>query len=206
MEVSMKYFTFFLFLATTFLAFGQNSPTYKGASDIIQSGTKAVESVTVYRVDGSKQRNLYTYDANGNITSWAVEKHQNGEWVNYLRHTYTYDLDNRELTMQQDVWTYAGDWAWKPFSKFTKNYDNKGNLITQLNELWKNDVWSNSSRYSYTYDEYNNKTEYVFEKFEFKDDWKWVVYSHYIYVYNNNNDISEEVYESFYNNQIAKSK
>lgn len=185
----MKYFTLFFFFAATFLAFAQTNHEHKGANDIIQAGTKPVESVLIYSTVNPTMRSSYTYDENGNKATWLAENLVSDQWTPTYLYTYSYDANGNMISNVIEKWAFTDDWRWTNYFRYTYSYDANDNLLTEFNEIWQNEQWVNYANYTYTYDENGNQIDYSYDKFEFQGEWKWVTYRQIISTYNSNNYI-----------------
>ena len=104
----------------------------------------------------TSHRYTYTYDSYGNIISefWESVSIWSNEWENSRRYTYTYDSygTNRisELFEQWIIHSTGGA-EWETQSRTTYTYDVNGNMLSMLEEDWRDTGWENEWRLTYTY-------------------------------------------------------
>ena len=91
----------------------------------------------------------YAYDGSGHLTTMILQDWDAdaGQWVNWMRTTFTYTGD-RVATSTTQMW----DITWVDFSRMTYTYDGSNRLTEWLTELWMDDHWENSGHVTSTYD------------------------------------------------------
>ncbi len=89
-------------------------------------------------------------------------------------YSFTYDELGNKLTALCD---YNGT---VNLSKNTYTYDSKGNMLTNIYELWENELWVIDSRWTYTYDNNSNILKETYEIF--RND-VWSIYTSSTYSY-----------------------
>jgi hypothetical protein len=135
------------------------------------------------------RKDTFTYDNAGNQLTEYRAKWDNNGWVDYQRITKTYDNFNHCLTI---LYEYNTTGAWDKFQdcqftydisghiltenwlqflygniilyKFTHTYDNYGNQLTYLQEVWENDIFSDGYRNTNTYDNSGNRLTHLAER------------------------------------------
>jgi len=75
--------------------------------------------------------------------------------------------------------------------KHSYSFDANGNWLKYLSEIWENDEWVNSRRYTYTYD-----LTKLYERWENDD---WVNYWRYTYIYDANGNLMTTLAEKWEN-------
>ncbi|MFA6470061.1 MAG: T9SS type A sorting domain-containing protein [Bacteroidota bacterium] len=187
-----------------------------------------------------------TYHANGNRLSFLSEHWINGQWENLTRYTYTYNAEGKILSDLDEHWTneqwnkfdrlsYSYDdtadvflyeqWAdgqlefsfrsiythdergkiisvvdqewligqWIHSDRTTYAYDNNGNDISSLLEVWKNEQWENLERRIITYDEHGNITSDLLEQWAARQQWER--YTLFTFTYDTNGKQISFLYE-----------
>ncbi len=95
--------------------------------------------------------------------------------VDDSRHySFTYDELGNKLT---ELCDYNGT---VNLSKNTYTYDSKGNMLTNLYEIWENEDWVSDSRWTYTYD---NNGNIIKEMMELLSNSVWSIYTSSTYSY-----------------------
>jgi len=92
----------------------------------------------------------YTYDSNNRKQTHLYQTRQNDSWENTLFETYTYDSNDNLLTV---LTTYDSD---ERSTLVTCTYDSDNNLLTELRQSWKNDLWVNGLLKRMIYDKNGN--------------------------------------------------
>lgn len=127
---------------------------------IVNAAEKALPDSTIWEsaVDGSKEKTVYTYDANGNQTSVSKYNMLNNSdaWIGNFKYEYTwYDSKNKTSEIYYSSWDALAQ-NWIPDQKHEWIYDAKGNCISANTWVWKNNAWENYAKYEGTYDDRGN--------------------------------------------------
>lgn len=105
----------------------------------------------------NSQRELYTYDSNGNEIEYISQIWDNmlNNWMDSNKSEKTYNANNQILTDSQYNWDNMQN-TWTPLFKSSFAYDSQGNMI--LKEYFTSDGFSfvPMQKYEYTYDTNNN--------------------------------------------------
>ena len=125
-------------------------------------------------------RESYIYDSKGNMTSRLYENWNSTKWVNSSKRTYTYD-SNENLTLTLTEWWEESQWVY--YSKQTNTYDSDENWTSQLYE----DRNSNQRRFTYAYDSNGNWSSLLYERF---DGSQWVNRVKYTNTYDPNENLT----------------
>lgn len=140
-------------------------------------------------------RFTYTY-SNGRRNTENVEIWKNGQWENNAQTTYTYDSNGKMIESVREGWT----------GTYFVNYDKETNITwidstrrsTYNYKMWKNNLWVDSLKYSYTYDNNKNTTNYNVDAYSNK---VWVKYyqeiNYYKYDVFNNVDSTSYIYYNY---------
>ncbi len=121
-----------------------------------------IDSLIIVHEDRTTKE-LYSYDANGNLLTKLIQNWENGSWVNWLKSIYTYNTNGLLLIRLTQVWTND---TWVNYWIYTHNYDNNSNLLTSLLQSWQNESWLNSQFTTSTYDANGNVLTYLFQYWE----------------------------------------
>lgn len=139
-----------------------------------------VEKLTEIRKDGEwvqDKRYFFLYNSKKLKEIEYYQKWDGEGWVNLNRKTYTYD-DKDSLTVLLSENVINNEWVYD--FRFTKKFDNTGNLIENKYEKWSNwkliDYW----KYNYTYYPDNQKETTTYEKLV-KESFVPIFKFHYIY-------------------------
>jgi len=109
---------------------------------------------------------------------------------------YTYTYDNNGNMLTRLTEIWTNN-AWENSSRSTYTYDNNGNMLTRLTEIWTNNAWENSSRSTYTYDNNGNMLTELFERWTNN---AWENSSRSTYTYDNNGNMLTQLKEQWTNN------
>jgi|CZKP01.1.fsa_nt_gi YD repeat-containing protein len=109
---------------------------------------------------------------------------------------YTYTYDNSGNMLTELNETWSNN-VWIIYSKHTYTYDNSGNILTGLEEIWSNNVWVNSSRFTFAYD---NSGNFLTGLWELWSNNVWVNSYRYTYTYNNFRNMLTELEETWSDN------
>jgi len=63
-----------------------------------------VDSSLVTKANGDKEKYIYTYDSNGNITSELKEEWDGNQWANYGQYTSTYNSNGNMTSKLKEDW------------------------------------------------------------------------------------------------------
>jgi len=113
---------------------------------------------------------------------------------------YTYDTTNQiyknsikqcyyHNSLEQDtayIYSYFQDDKWYPSSKNKYNYDDEGNMTTDIEYDYSNLNWQPSNKEEYSYDENNNDTCNITYSWSNS---AWQLSSKYVYSYDENNNL-----------------
>ncbi len=177
---------------TTYVNDAKTTNTY----DANNNQTTSIEESWIAGAWTNLNKLIYTYDANKNMLTFISQNWVSAAWVNLDKTSYTYDANNNLLIELYQSWNgtswdnqfrrnylynasnkrileiaQLGATTWADYSKDTFIYDNKNNLITDLNFFWDGTDWLNQDRYLFTYDANNNKIT------ELTQNWNGTVWS-----------------------------
>lgn len=142
----------------------------------------------------------HTYNSSGNEISYLEEHWENGEWVNKIRYNKTYNSSGKMT--EKFFEKYAFTTGWVNYARDSYDYDNSGNSILLLCELWSNGVWVNDMKYTSSFDNNNNPVEKLTQKFT---NGSWVSKNKSTYTYNSSNQMLTWIQE-FYTDGIMHSR
>jgi hypothetical protein len=149
---------------------------------------KPLSIVTDNRID------TYTYDKSGNVLLLKIDAIEEGVKTNYrIDSTYYEDNGTKKIVI---IKIFQGGQL--RIGRFTYVYDNSGNNISYLSEVWNDSLgkWVNISRDLYTYD--NNLIIQIHEVCP--DSVSWVNAYRYTSKYDNSGNITEDLSEVWENN------
>ena len=109
---------------------------------------------------------------------------------------YTYTYDNNGNRLTSLTEIWTNN-AWENSSRSTYTYDNNGNMLTQLKEQWTNNAWVNDWRYTSTYDNNGNELTWLSEIWTNN---AWVNAWRYTNTYDNNGNMLTLLNEQWTNN------
>ena len=109
---------------------------------------------------------------------------------------YTYTYDNNGNMLTRLTEIWTNN-AWENSSRSTYTYDNNGNMLTQLKEQWTNNAWVNDWRYTSTYDNNGNELTWLSEIWTNN---AWVNAWRYTNTYDNNGNMLTLLNEQWTNN------
>lgn len=78
------------------------------------------------------EKKSYTYDAKNNVTSYTLEKWNNG-WMNAMRWEYTYDANDNIVKKQEYSWSTG---TWLSAYQYSYTYDNNNNKLEEIKNVW----------------------------------------------------------------------
>jgi hypothetical protein len=116
-----------------------------------------ISSVFKYWDNGNWQLEeqwFYDYSGNGENLLSIIYQEWNGQWDNYARNLYTYDVYRRTSKIYQ-TWN---DTVWRTYGRYTYNYDGNDNLISSVYQNGDGIDWSDVWLYTFTYDANGNET------------------------------------------------
>lgn len=165
-------------------------------SSIISDGRKSLQlfnqntensirkdsAITIHNSGTTKE--ICTYDASGNLLNSNWKQLLNGNWINELLVSYSYDENGNTLTYSEQSWDYNNN-VWISEKLLTYTYDINNNIITTLSQYNNGQSFVNDKFYTYTYDFENKMLTYQIQKW-MNDEWK--NYQLKTYTYNNDND------------------
>lgn len=104
------------------------------------------------------QKYVYGYDAKNNrIVSIQYSWDATGkQWKESSKTKYVYSVKDQEIEQEISRWDNNSN-NWYPYSKFVKDYDNKGNLSLN-SEYYYNQKWIEIERHEYCKDFHGNET------------------------------------------------
>ena len=204
----------------TWVSYSRNNYTYNNSGKLL---TNIFEDNLNSDVLVKFRRDTFTYDNAGNqLTEYRAQWANNG-WIDYQRITKTYDNFNHCLTL---LYEYNTNGAWEKFQdcqytydnsghvltenwqqllygdiilyKFAHTYDNSGNQLIYLYEVWKNDILAYGFRNTDTYDNSGNRLTHLAER---KSDNVWNNDTLFTYTYDNYGNQLTYIQQLWWNNK-----
>jgi hypothetical protein len=137
-------------------------------------------------------RTIYYYDSKFNCTLENRSSSFSGSWTPSGRLVRNFDANSNVLLLQQDYWSYPGQYypssrqtytyngqglevmslgeswmsqtsVWQPNYSVERNYDANGNMILYLWRVWNQNALENSSRSTFTFSSNKNITQEIYE-------------------------------------------
>ena len=116
---------------------------------------ECLDSVYYFYGGAKESKDVFTYDANGNLTMQVSYSWDSGygQWINSSKDEYTYDTNGNETLEVSYNWD-SGSSQWVEYIKYEYGYDNNGNLILMVIYYWDSGggQWVNSNKYEYSFD------------------------------------------------------
>ncbi len=118
--------------------FTQNSWVNLEKKEFFYDETGTLESMHQYFWDNQWVYNIkeeYNFDSQGQLTENIIFQHENDEWVNYQKFTFTYDPNGYFDTYVAYTWNNEMN-EWKNSIMFEYGYDSEGTLLTSIFYIW----------------------------------------------------------------------
>ncbi len=95
----------------------------------------------------------YEYDNNNFLirTIYLDWDAANSNWENIWRESFTYTPQNNLETILKETWSIENEWENYTFRMIS--YDNEGNWLEDVSQIWDSTNWVNDFRYLATWDE-----------------------------------------------------
>jgi Secretion system C-terminal sorting domain len=128
--------------------------------------------VTAYGSSLSTQNNWnnfvsisYYYNKDGITEVNSINQNwdaKTGTWMPVSKATYTYDSQNRCLSIASSNWNNSSP-SWLLANQFLYGYDEAGNKISEIYQLWDSasSKWINNFNYAYVYNSHGQLTGYT---------------------------------------------
>ena len=100
----------------------------------------------------------FEYNIDGLRTSQTGQRWTDGQWVNFNQFVYDYPADGTKTTVDQFWSSTTMTWGEISRRKNTTTYDNNNNIISDLQEEWKNEMWQNESKQTFEFNADNERT------------------------------------------------
>lgn len=134
----------------------------------------------------------YTYDDRGNnLTDSTKQLQVDGTWDKVTR---TFDDYNNQLTYLQENWQNNSK-IFEIYRKHIFTYDNKGNILIDIKQIYQNNEWINESRNSFTYDANSNV---LTELLEYWRNNEWNKNCRITYTYDAEGNEISDLYENLF--------
>lgn len=134
----------------------------------------------------SKNKVIYTYDANGNMTMLTNQNYDlvNMVYNNTTRETHTLNASGDITHTLSEQWD-NGTSAWKNYNQLMYSYDANGRNYRDTFETWDavNSVWKPALAYQYLYDANGNNIDYTLQRWN-TDSLKYINSEQLLYDYN----------------------
>lgn len=127
------------------------------------------------------ERYSYSYNAQGQNTSYIVSVWADDQWIDAYKYNYTYNSLGYEDSGLIQVWL-DNTWQNQTYSLYT--LDGFGSLQSALTQTWSNNAWLNESLLTFDYDGNGNAFEgnyYIWDN----DSWEQSVDQEIVMTYDN---------------------
>jgi hypothetical protein len=131
-----------------------------------------------------KDKEVYSYNSNGQISTIIYFYLDNGIWVNSGKTQYTYDANNNLSEYLEQDWDETNS-IWANRYKVIITYNAAGKVSLETSYVLNNSVWSYNSKESYLYDSNNqllSDTTYTYSS----NSWTYLRKENYTYDSNAN--------------------
>jgi hypothetical protein len=140
----------------------------------------------------AKEREIYTYNAQGLATTHLTQIQNEQKWENFILVTYSYAENDNLLSEMHQMWENN---VWINFRQNVYTYDGN-NMITELEQAWTGSAWRNMEQGIYTYDGNNNMLTELWQWWD--DIIGWEDKTQIIYTYDeDNNNMLTELYQEY---------
>ena len=115
---------------------------------------------------------IYTYNSQGKVETVVGQEWANGQWLNNVRTTSSYDGNGNLISGVSDTWD-AGSNSWSPAQKTLYTNNSNGTVSQYLVQVWdaNTSAWVDYYRTTYTY---NDQNKVILEVAEFKAGDVWM--------------------------------
>jgi hypothetical protein len=152
-----------------------------------------------------ESRDIITYNEHGFKSTIIYQNMSYGidtELTTYGRSVYTYNADNRILSITDQV--LLENETWGNFQMFTYTYDFHGNLTSYLLQYWNGQNWANYYR---IISDYDNRSNLLSRYLQLWEENNWVYFEgYYTYTYDANNNKLSELIQYWNGNQLINNK
>lgn len=116
----------------------------------------------------SMWRDLYSYDANHNLTDLMEQQwdNENKKWYNQANYPRAYDENNNLTSITYQIWfTNNTNGWWHSDTRSVYAYDSSNREIQHIDQFWQGpkNGWINSANYLFRYDKDNNMVEEIYQ-------------------------------------------
>jgi hypothetical protein len=125
---------------------------------------------------GNTQREMYSYDENGNRIEFLRQGWDGEAWYDLRRWLYTVDERGNAIQTLGEEWE---DSVWVNSSFRTSTYDEFGRGTDIVDRNWDGSAWVNDYRIQYTLDNKGNRLErvsYEWEDGQWTNSWRTVFF------------------------------
>lgn len=154
--------------------------------------TKETYKVGNSGVMSNQTLKTYSYDANGNLTTYLEQKWTANAWTNYSRDSYTYTAQNKVATKINERWNSGN---WNVLNRYSYTYNSAGYETLLLVEGWDNTNWFNNTRFISNFDSKNQIVSRTQENFSLSK--KWLPANRRMYDYDIAGNRIKETYLTF---------
>ena len=138
-----------------------------------------------------KQRYVYKYDNEGNITSEYIEVWRDNSFYKYLTEIYSYNMSGKLENIFTEWWNGTN---WVNSANYIFSYDENLNLISEIDQSWDTNEWVNFLKFSNSYDDSNNIIQQSYEQW---NNGKWENTSQHFLTYNSINKKESDLWQTW---------
>ncbi len=159
-------------------------------SKYIGDEEKTLYSISFNSEDEFDYKIEYTYDENGNRLTDTYSKYINDQWVKYTEYKY---INNERKTVYETYSKLDGTFD----RRYEYTFDDKGNQLSYMLSMYKNNSWTYSLKSEYTYDESGNQLSWISSNYI---DGDWTYDFKYEFSYDNNGNELNHIVSNYENN------
>ncbi len=148
-------------------------------------------------VFADSDKDIYVYDANGNVLLDTYFDWDGTKWVNSWKDDYTYESNGNQTQVISNEWD--GN-QWINLYKHENSYDSNGNQVKELSSNWDGSNWINSYKNEFVYDAESNLTQNISSQWSGSPDDKWIVVGKNEFAYDINGNQTQNI-QYYLNNE-----
>ncbi len=149
-------------------------------------------------VFAGSDKDVYVYDANGNVLLDTYYEWDGTWWVSSWKDYYTYDSNGNRTEAISLEWDGS---QWLNLRKYEYSYDSNGNQVKEISLNWDGSNWLNSYKYESVYDGNNNLTQSISSQWSGSPDDIWIIGSKDEFVYDLNGTQTQNI-SYYWNNGL----
>ena len=151
-------------------------------------------------VFAGSDKDIYVYDANGNVLLDSYFDWDGGQWLNSWKDDYTYDFNGNLTQIISEEWDGS---QWINLSKSEYSYDNNNNKLKEQFSDWDGSNWLYSYKNEFVFDGENNITQNIYSHWSESPENNWIMGSKDEFVYDLNGNKTQNI-QYYWNNDQWK--